>query len=162
MAPVFSLVLDTDVNEHNAILYPELYKQLTKGRALSLKTFFSWLLISIYQACSIMILAIVLFEDDFLHVVSISFTALIFNELLMVALEINTWHRWMVVAEIVTLGIYIASMFLLPTEFDMSFILTSGFVWRTAVITSVSCVPLYIVRLVKITWAPPTYQKLDS
>jgi hypothetical protein len=30
MAPVFSLVLDRDVNEDLAVLYPELYKDLTK------------------------------------------------------------------------------------------------------------------------------------
>lgn len=33
MAPVFSLVLDRDVNEDLALLYPELYKELTKVRA---------------------------------------------------------------------------------------------------------------------------------
>ena len=32
MAPVFSLVLDRDVNEDLALLYPELYKELTKVR----------------------------------------------------------------------------------------------------------------------------------
>lgn len=30
MLPVFSLVLDRDVNEDVALLYPELYKELTK------------------------------------------------------------------------------------------------------------------------------------
>lgn len=30
MAPVFSLVLDRDVNEDLALIYPELYKDLTK------------------------------------------------------------------------------------------------------------------------------------
>lgn len=68
MAPVFSLVLDRDVNEDLALIYPELYKELTKvgvrprrwgrwfiklwieqGRALSYKTFFQWLMISVYQ-----------------------------------------------------------------------------------------------------------------
>lgn len=49
MAPVFSLVLDQDVNESIALLYPELYKDLTKGRSLSYRTFFVWLLISVYQ-----------------------------------------------------------------------------------------------------------------
>ena len=39
-----------------------------------------------------MIMSIVLFEDEFINIVSISFTALILNELLMVALEINTWY----------------------------------------------------------------------
>jgi hypothetical protein len=32
-----------------------------------------------------------LFENEFLHIVAISFTALILNELSMVALEITTW-----------------------------------------------------------------------
>jgi phospholipid-translocating ATPase len=36
MAPVFSLVLDRDVNEDVALLYPELYKELVKVRTLSL------------------------------------------------------------------------------------------------------------------------------
>lgn len=42
-----------------------------------------------------MVLSILLFEDEFIHIVSISFTALIFNELLMVALEINTWYVYL-------------------------------------------------------------------
>jgi len=49
MAPVFSLVLDRDVSDEVALMYPELYKDLVKGRILSYKTFFLWLLISIYQ-----------------------------------------------------------------------------------------------------------------
>lgn len=48
-APVFSLVLDVDVGVDIALRYPELYKDLVKGRILSYKTFFLWLLISIYQ-----------------------------------------------------------------------------------------------------------------
>jgi phospholipid-translocating ATPase len=39
-----------------------------------------------------MIMSLVLFENEFLHIVSISFTALILNELIMVALEITTWY----------------------------------------------------------------------
>lgn len=34
MAPVFSLVLDRDVSEDLAMLYPELYKELTKVSVL--------------------------------------------------------------------------------------------------------------------------------
>ncbi|XP_048405803.1 probable phospholipid-transporting ATPase IIA isoform X2 [Stegostoma tigrinum] len=49
MFPVFSLVLDKDVKSEVAMLYPELYKDLTKGRPLSFKTFLIWVLISIYQ-----------------------------------------------------------------------------------------------------------------
>ena len=49
MFPVFSLVLDKDVSPGIAMTYPELYKELTKGRSLSYKTFFMWVLISLYQ-----------------------------------------------------------------------------------------------------------------
>ena len=47
MAPVFSLVLDRDVDEALANLYPELYKELTAGRSLSYRTFLVWVLVSI-------------------------------------------------------------------------------------------------------------------
>ena len=40
---------------------------------------------------AIMIMSLLLFENEFLNIVSISFTALILNELIMVALEITTW-----------------------------------------------------------------------
>lgn len=43
------------------------------------------------QGGAIMIMSLVLFETEFLHIVSISFTALVLNELIMVALEITTW-----------------------------------------------------------------------
>ncbi|KAG1047950.1 hypothetical protein G6F43_009629 [Rhizopus delemar] len=159
-APVFSLVLDQDVSEEIAMMYPELYKDLTKGRSLSYRTFFTWLLISVYQGGSIMILSILLFEDEFIHIIAISFTALICNELLMVALEINTWHRLMILAEVITVLVYFGSMWLLPAYFDMSFILTGRFIWKVAVITAVSSCPLYIVKIIKRKIAPPSYTKL--
>jgi phospholipid-translocating ATPase len=49
MIPVFSLVLDKDVNEDLALLYPELYKELTLGKTLSYNTFLIWVIVSIYQ-----------------------------------------------------------------------------------------------------------------
>lgn len=49
MFPVFSLVLDEDISSYLALSIPELYKELSKGRSLSYKTFFIWVLISIYQ-----------------------------------------------------------------------------------------------------------------
>ncbi|GJJ69282.1 phospholipid-translocating ATPase [Entomortierella parvispora] len=161
-APVFSLVLDQDVSEDIALLYPELYRDLTKGRSLSYKTFFSWLLISVYQGGAIMILSIWLFENQFVNIVSISFTALVLNELLMVALEINTWHRLMIVSEIATLIIYVGSMVFLPTYFDLAFILTKTFVWKVAVITMVSSFPLYVIKMLRRKFAPPSYSKLTG
>ena len=84
-----------------------------------------------------MIIALVLFENEFLNIVAISFTALILNELIMVALEITKWHVlfllqrdlnnsllcrhvYMIISEVVTLGIYAFSMIFLPEYFGSS------------------------------------------
>uniref|UniRef100_A0A672GC95 Phospholipid-transporting ATPase n=1 Tax=Salarias fasciatus TaxID=181472 RepID=A0A672GC95_SALFA len=162
MFPVFSLVLDQDVKPEMALLYPELYKDLTKGRSLSFKTFLIWVLISVYQGGILMYGAMVLFESEFVHVVAISFTALILTELLMVALTIRTWHWLMVVAEFFSLGCYLASLAFLNEYFDLSFITTWPFLWKVSAITLVSCLPLYIIKYLKRKFSPPSYSKLSS
>lgn len=65
--------------------------------------------------------ALLLFESEFVHVVAISFTALILTELLMVALTIRTWHWLMVVAEFFSLGCYLASLAFLNEYFGAYF-----------------------------------------
>lgn len=160
MFPVFSLVLDQDVQPKIALTYPELYKELSKGRSLSFKTFFMWVLISIYQGGIIMYGALLLFEDEFIHIVSISFTSLILTELLMVALTIRTWHWLMIAAEMLSLGIYVASLFALNEFFDTQFIQTPAFLWKVTVITLVSCLPLYILKYLHRKVAPSIYSKL--
>ncbi|WFD31526.1 P-type phospholipid transporter [Malassezia sp. CBS 17886] len=160
MAPVFSLVLDRDISEEMALVYPELYRDLTKGRSLSGKTFTKWLMISVYQGGAIMIASLLLFENEFLNIVGISFTALVLNELIMVALEITTWHVYMVLSEVVTLLLYCASMVLLPEYFNLNFVLTVNFVWKTAIIVLVSSLPLYVIKVIHARFAPPSYSKL--
>ena len=84
-----------------------------------------------------MIMSLLLFENEFLNIVSISFTALVLNELIMVAVEITTWsvgevvfnllsilademtnrHVYMVVSEIATVIIYAISIVFLPEYF---------------------------------------------
>lgn len=160
MLPVFSLVLDRDVTGDIAMMYPELYKELTKGRSLTYKTFFIWCLISIYQGGVIMFGALLLFEDEFIHVVAISFTALIFTELTMVALTIRTWHPVMFLAEFSSVLIYFLSLLVLRDFFDSEFIKSSAFIWKTVVITAFSCLPLYIIKFLSEWFSPPSYQKL--
>uniref|UniRef100_A0AAY4EJ88 Phospholipid-transporting ATPase n=1 Tax=Denticeps clupeoides TaxID=299321 RepID=A0AAY4EJ88_9TELE len=173
MFPVFSLVLDQDVKPEMALLYPELYKDLTKGRSLSFKTFLIWVLISVYQGGILMYGALLLFESEFVHVVAISFTALILTELLMVALTVRTWHWLMVVAEFFSLACYLASLAFLNEYFgigrvslgaflDLGFITTKAFLWKVSAITMVSCLPLYIIKYLKRKFSPPSYSKLSS
>nr|XP_014347728.1 PREDICTED: probable phospholipid-transporting ATPase IIA isoform X2 [Latimeria chalumnae] len=162
MFPVFSLVLDKDVKSEVAMLYPELYKDLLKGRPLSFKTFLIWVLISIYQGSIIMYGALLLFESEFVHIVAISFTSLILTELLMVALTIQTWHWLMIVAELLSLSCYIASLVFLHEFIDVYFITTLSFVWKVTVITLVSCLPLYVLKYLRRRFSPPSYSKLTS
>lgn len=117
MFPVFSLVLDKDVPDSVAMTYPELYKDLAKGRELTFKTFFIWLVISIYQGGVIMYGALLLFDQDFIHVVSITFTSVLLTELLMVALTIHTWHFVMILAELASLAIYIIALVVFKSFF---------------------------------------------
>uniref|UniRef100_A0A1S4JIA1 Phospholipid-transporting ATPase n=1 Tax=Culex quinquefasciatus TaxID=7176 RepID=A0A1S4JIA1_CULQU len=161
MFPVFSLVLDQDISSNIALTYPELYKELSKGRSLSYKTFFMWVLISIYQGGVIMYGALILFEDEFIHIVAISFSALILTELIMVALTIRTWHKLMVLAELFSLVLYIISLAVLHEYFDWEFIWSWEFLWKVLVITLVSCLPLYILKFLRKKFSPPSYSKLS-
>uniref|UniRef100_A0A6I8RDM6 Phospholipid-transporting ATPase n=1 Tax=Xenopus tropicalis TaxID=8364 RepID=A0A6I8RDM6_XENTR len=165
MFPVFSLVLDQDVKPETALLYPELYKDLTKWLNISKNAFtvlnkgFS---LCFFLGGILMFGALVLFESEFVHVVAISFTALILTELLMVALTIRTWHWLMVVAELFSLASYVASLAFLNEYFDAAFITTLTFLWKVLAITVVSCLPLYILKYLKRKFSPPSYSKLTS
>lgn len=161
MFPVFSLVLDQDITSTTAVTYPELYKDLSKGRSLSYKTFFIWVLISIYQGGVIMYGALILFEDEFIHIVAISFSALIMTELIMVALTVRTWHRLMVLAELFSLALYLISLAVLHEYFDWEFISSYDFLWKVFIITVVSCLPLYIIKFLRKKCSPPSYLKLS-
>lgn len=61
--------------------------------------------------------ALVLFEDEFIHIVAISFTALILTELIMVALTIRRWHILMALAELLSLGLYILTLVIFKDYF---------------------------------------------
>ena len=67
-----------------------------------------------------MIASLVLFESEFLNIVSISFSALVLNELIMVAVEVTTWHTLMILSEVFTLALYVVSIMFLPEYFGES------------------------------------------
>ncbi|PSN40754.1 putative phospholipid-transporting ATPase IIB [Blattella germanica] len=105
--------------------------------------------------------ALVMFEDEFIHIVAISFTSLVLTELIMVALTVRTWHYIMVLAELLSLGLYILSLVVLKDYFDSEFIQTTDFLWKVLVITLVSCLPLYILKFLRKKFSPPSYSKLS-
>lgn len=178
MAPVFSLVLDRDVDEGLANLYPELYKELTLGKSLSYKTFFIWVAISIYQGLIIQGGSELLLPDfnknaplddptyqplttpAFQKMVSVSYSVLIVNEIVMVAAEITTWHPIMIFSILGTAAAYFGSIPILSGYFDLHFIQSPGFWWRFAVIAAASLGPVYGGKLIRRTIKPPSYRKV--
>jgi len=162
MGPVFLLVLDVDVEAKIAMMYPELYKELQKGRVLSYKTFFMWILISVYQGAAIMYLGILLFKEDFIHVIAITFTVLIVTELLMVVVTVRTWHWLMAVAQIFSLACYFMALVLLPEYFDPEFLTSGSFILKFVALTAASCLPLFIMKYLRKRFAPPIYAKLQQ
>jgi phospholipid-translocating ATPase len=86
--PVISLIFDRDTNIKNVLDFPNLYSSLQKGRLLSIKNFLLWFQKSLFQAAIIMIGAVLLFDNVFLYIVTITFTSLIIAELLNVYTEV--------------------------------------------------------------------------
>lgn len=86
----------------------------------------------------------------------------------------------MVISEVVTLFFYVISIAFLPEYFgerftlyddppvidlgilstDLSFVVSLGFAWKTAVIVAISTIPLYIIKLIRRKVAPAASSKL--
>ncbi|EME47841.1 hypothetical protein DOTSEDRAFT_123070 [Dothistroma septosporum NZE10] len=170
MMPVFSLVLDRDVDEDLANLYPELYKELTTGKSLSYRTFFIWVAISIYQGLIIQGGSELLVPNassdistlGFKRMVSVSYSVLIFNELVMVAAEITTWHPIMIFSIFGTAALYFGSIPFLGDYYDLSFVASVGFWWRFAGIAAASLGPVYIGKVIRRRVKPPSYRKVQG
>ena len=165
MAPVFSLTLDCDIDEHLTRLYPELYRELTLGKALSYKTFFMWVLISLYQGVVIQLLSQKFDGIDpstFKIMVALLFSALVYNELIMVGLQINKWNRIMMLTIIITFMIYVGSIPFLGDYYDLDYVTSFSYIWHTAVILVVSLLPVWVSLAISRRIRPPTYAKVQQ
>ena len=163
MLPVFSLVLDTDLDEHLANLYPELYKELKTGKSLSYRTFFTWVLVSVYQGIIIQGLSQLLVNEiDGPRMLSVSFTVLVLNELIMVAVSVTTWHPIMILCIVGTAIIYAASVPFLGDYFDLAYVASWSWAWRVVAVASISLVPVWGGKVARRMWKPPNYRKVQG
>jgi phospholipid-translocating ATPase len=163
MMPVFALCLHTELSEQVVFTYPELYAELRTGRLLSTRTFLGWVLKSVYQAGVIVGIALVLFGNQLVNFVSVSFSALIISELLNVASEVHPhWHPLMVVAELLTAVIYVYSLFIIRSYFSVSTVLSFKFVWKVAAIVAASWIPVHTWKLIRRRMSPSQLHKLSA
>lgn len=163
MAPVFSLVFDRDVDENLANLYPELYKELKTGKSLSYRTFFTWVMVSIYQGIIIQGLSQLLVGSvDGPRMLSVSFTVLVLNELIMVAVAVTTWHPIMILSIVGTGALYAGSVPFLGAYFDLAYIVSWAWVWRVGAVAAISLVPVWGGKIIRRAWKPPSYRKVQG
>ncbi len=158
--PVFSIVYDEDVDLTSVIKFPVLYKILQKGRVLNMKTFISWCVKSIYQGAVIMIGAVLLFEDNFVNIVSITFTALIFIEILNVYLQVHKLHIVMIVSFVSTIFVYLTTMVLLRTTFDVAYIFAWDCMKKIIILTVLCWLPFYLLNIIYKVYFPEAHERV--
>lgn len=82
------------------------------------------------------------------------------NEICLIAVEVTTWHRYMIAAELGSLALYALSVPLLPQYFDLGFVLSPAFVVKVALILAVSAAPVFVIKFLRSRIAPDTFAKL--
>jgi len=81
---------------------------------LNVTMFLVWVWKSIYQGCTIIMLTLYMFpENNFVNIIAITFTALVFTEWLNIVTEIYTFHILMGVSFLISAVIYIISILLM-------------------------------------------------
>lgn len=157
--PVFSMIYDEDVSWRQVFDYPLLYKELQKGRLLSAKTFLLWAWMSIYQGTIIIMLSILLFDTPFLEIVTITFTALIFIELLNVITSVNKFHSHIWASVCISAVCYLICLIALKDAMMLCSI-NVLFVVRVLFITFCAWAPVKVVHEVKTRCYPSLLDKV--
>ena len=117
---VFSMIFDVDIPKHQVFNYPILYRLIQEGNELSLKMFCFWVFKAIFQGSVIILLALYLFDDPFLEIITITFTALLLTEYLTIAIIVRTWHRMIFVGLLLSFLSYLICLLFFNEAFLLS------------------------------------------
>jgi phospholipid-translocating ATPase len=157
--PIFSIVMSTDISRNVSIRFPELYKELSESKLLSFRNFFVWNLISFYQATVIMLIFF-FFGQELFTISTLSFSSLIVNEQLMVALTVSKITPAMLLACSCSLGFYIITFYFAGDALRYEKPLYM-FILK---ILGVNCIAI-LISLGQKLWSkymnPPTYSRLE-
>lgn len=86
-----------------------------------MKTFCVWIWKSVFQGSVIILVAVVLFNDSYVNIVTITFTALILIELLNVYTQVHNFNMQMIMIMLATIVTYFMSIILLKSYFETSY-----------------------------------------
>jgi len=117
-------------------------------------------------------MALYIFPDTFVKIVTITFTALIISEilnvytevkkthfLLFILIQLHKLHPVMVLSFIGTIAVYFASIMLFREYINVQAI-TKDFFVKICIIVSVSWLPLHIIKFLAKELDPTDYQKV--
>ena len=160
--PSISVLLDQDVSKDDVLKFPNLYKILLKGRELNFKSFLYWLFKSIFQAAVIMFGSFLVFPDKiYLKIVTVTFTALIYLEILNVYLEITTYHWFMWVSFCSTCIVYLLTILIFNYYLDIYFIFKRDIFWKIPILSIVAWAPFFCFTTIRKKFFPETVEKLN-
>ncbi|KRZ40142.1 putative phospholipid-transporting ATPase IIB, partial [Trichinella pseudospiralis] len=160
MVPVFSLVLNRDTKESSLLLYPELYKEFKSVRLVSWKSFVKWVATSGFQAIAIVFIMHRL-ECESSEVETVAFSALIFNELLMVFFFIDMWNWLIFLFTVLSLITFLLTLFFVDELFNTTFVYKFSFWWKVAAMIAGSFCPFYLPKIFMRKFYPPKSAKLQ-
>jgi phospholipid-translocating ATPase len=103
---------------------------------------------SLYQACFILLMTVTLFNESFTNIVTISFTSLILVEVINVLMEVKSIKLMMVGSCVITFVLYLISIFIFKTMFDLAYI-NWVFMFYVTIIAFTCCFPLWMFKFVK-------------
>lgn len=101
----------------------------------------------------IMLLSFWLFEKSFTTIVTITFTSLIFIEILNVFTTLTKWSKIVCLSQIITILVYIASIVFLRKTIDVS-VIDVEFIKNVLIIVLVSWGPIQLAKLLRIKMDP--------
>ena len=160
--PAMAILLDYDTEIAHVLKFPFLYRELQKGRALSFKAFLSWMWKSIFQASVIMIASVMVFEENiYLKIITVTFTELIFAEILNVYSSINKYNPYIYGILFLSLCSYIASIVLFKSILDVYFIFDLDTMLKVMGIALASWLPIYLFNAIKKYCYPSDIDKLE-
>lgn len=161
--PVISLIYDRDTNRNKVLKFPSLYKELQKGRELTVKSFLFWVFMSLFQASVIMIGTLKLFDDPnkiSLKISTIAFSCLIIAEQLNIYTQINRLHLAMILSLIFSIVSYLCSLIFLKSILDVYYLNIES-IFKICLLTIASWFPFYFLEKVRKICSPKVHEKIN-
>jgi phospholipid-translocating ATPase len=156
---VFSMIFDVDIPIHQAFNYPSLYKLLQEGGELSIKMLCIWMWKAIFQGAVIILLSLKFFENNYLEIITITFTALVLVEYLTIVTIVRTWHSMMVIGIFASFTIYIVCLIFLKDIFLLSTLELEDYL-KIVFLVMCGWLPLHFVHLIQRICFPSQIDKI--